>query len=77
MLHTNQQATEYIWEKFKQVLISESSISLIRDLEPLLKMKEHRPGNTGKKSQKIFEDKLQEKLRHLKTRYSDLDLNIP
>ncbi len=46
MLHTNQIATDYIWEKFREVLVSEESRQIIRDLEPLLKMEKHRYRDT-------------------------------
>lgn len=78
MLHTSDRTTAYIWEKFQQVLISESSSEIIRDLDPLLKMQEHRPMNMGSKSHRKMEDLLQEKIRKFKIRYPDLNLdNIP
>ena len=43
MLHTSRQATLYIWEKFQNALISGPSRAIIRDLQPLLGMMEHRP----------------------------------
>jgi len=73
MLHTSDQTTAYIWEKFLQVLISESSAEMIRDLEPLLKMLEHRPSQTGTLAHRDMEEKLQEKRRYLKTKYSELN----
>lgn len=78
MLHTNMQTSTYIWEKFQEALLSESSAGIIRDLDPLLKMLEHRPITAGKKSQEKFDVKLQERLGILKTEYSFLNLdNIP
>ena len=76
MLHTNQQATTYIWEKFRQVLISESSAAIMRDLEPILKMMEHRPMNTGSMALRNMENQLQEKIHKFKTRHPEIDLNI-
>jgi hypothetical protein len=43
MVHTNELATRYIWEKFSQVLIHQQSLDIIHDLEPLLRMRAHRP----------------------------------
>lgn len=43
LVHTNELATSYIWEKFIGVLIHEQSLEIIRELEPLLKLRSHRP----------------------------------
>lgn len=42
MLHMNQVATSYIWEKFSEAMISETSLQIMLELEPLLKMMGHR-----------------------------------
>ncbi len=42
MLHLNPVATRYIWEKFQSVLVSGESQQIINDLEPLIRMEEHR-----------------------------------
>ena len=76
MLHTNQQATRYIWEKFQQVLISKTSTAIIRDLEPVLKMMEHRPMNSGSSALQKMENQLQEKIRLFKTQHPEIDLKI-
>ncbi len=46
MLHTNDTAAVYIWEKFKKALVSDESQLMIRELEPLIKLFEHRPLET-------------------------------
>jgi hypothetical protein len=57
MLHMDPVTTDYLLEKFSQVLLSEGSLQIIRDLEPLLKLLEHRPRETGGP----FREKLREK----------------
>lgn len=42
MLHLSPVATRYIWEKFQSVLVSGESQQIINDLEPLIRMEEHR-----------------------------------
>jgi len=74
MLHTNEQTTKYIWEKFLQVLISDSSAEIIRDLEPLLKLLEHRSMNISSKSLKKLEEQVRDKREYLKTKYPELNL---
>lgn len=74
MIHTSDQATTYIWEKFRQVLLSESSTELIKDLEQVLKLKEHRPRDKSSEAQRTREGQLQERIAFLKTKYSEFDL---
>ena len=75
MIHTSNQTTAYIWEKFQQVLIHGASMELIKDLEPLLRMREHRPGTSSGKSQRTMEKKLQELANKLKIKYPELVLD--
>ncbi len=42
MLHLNPLATRYIWEKFLTILVADESHRIIADLEPLIRMEEHR-----------------------------------
>lgn len=74
MLHTSDAATLYIWEKFRKVLISDFSDKVIRDLEPILKMQEHRPMNTDSPAYEKMNDKLHEMIRKFKTRHSGIDI---
>jgi hypothetical protein len=43
MIHTNEITTAYIWEKFSSSLVADESQKIIRDLDPWLKLEEHRP----------------------------------
>jgi hypothetical protein len=76
MLHTSDQTTDYIWEKFKQVLASVRANEIIRDLEPLLKLKQHRPMGSDVNAQQHLAQKLEEGVLKLKTKYPELDLNF-
>lgn len=75
MIHTSDQTTAYIWEKFCQVLVSDSSSAVIKDLEPLLKMSEHRPMSENKDARKQFASQILERARHLKNKYPELALD--
>lgn len=74
MLHTNELATSYIWEKFKEVLLSEKSRQVIKDLEPLFKLAGHRPLNQGEEAQNLREQQLRERAGQLKKKYPELNL---
>lgn len=78
MLHTSEQTTEYIWKKFLKVLVSESSMEFIRDLEPILKMMEHRPMGSNVHAHEQLARKLNKEVEILKTKYPEINLqNIP
>lgn len=74
MLHTSDQASAYIWEKFLKVLIRESSLDIIRDLEPLLKMMEHRPMGSDERAHEKLVHKLKEEKNKLKIKYPEINL---
>jgi len=74
MIHTGHQTTAYIWEKFQQVLISESSSEIIKELEPLIKLREHRPRGSDSIAQHKLVELLEEKLNLLKIKYPELNL---
>ena len=74
MLHTNELATSYIWEKLKEVLLSEKSRQVIKDLEPLFKLAGHRPLNQGEEAQNLREQQLRERAGQLKKKYPELNL---
>ena len=73
LLHTSDQATRYIWDKFQSVLIDESAKEIISDLEPLMKMLEHRPLNDEGEAALKLTTRIQEKREILKLKYPDLD----
>lgn len=75
MVHTSDQATAYIWEKFQEVLIHEDSHEIIKDLEPLLRMRRHRPLSKNKEAQKELAKKVQEGTKQLMAKYPQLNLD--
>jgi hypothetical protein len=78
MIHTNSQATAYIWEKFQKVLIGADSGEIILNLEPLLKMLEHRPISSDMELQGKLASRVAVKLEILKIKYPGLNWgNLP
>jgi hypothetical protein len=72
LLHISKQATNYIWERFVQVLLSEDSRKIIGELEPLLKMLGHRPlVPEGEAFQKMLQTR-ERKLKILKNKYPNI-----
>jgi hypothetical protein len=73
MLHTSEQATRYIWEKFRDALIEEESREIIGEVEALRKMQEHRPLNEEGDAERQRLDRMEEKLEAARRKYPGLD----
>jgi hypothetical protein len=69
MLHTNTMATSYIWKKFRDAMISEESKKIIEDLEPWLKLEEHRPKDTEGEAYRRLLVQREEKRKELRQKY--------
>ena len=69
MVHLSSSAVRYIWEKFQSALISEESRKIIRDLEPLLKMQEHRSMGRNADAHQLTLRKQEEKRDQLQKKY--------
>jgi hypothetical protein len=70
MLHPNQMAVDYIWERFKETTISETAFATMDAVESIQKSLQHRPFNPHSESHKKFEANLQAKITTLVTQYS-------
>ncbi|MDF1576494.1 MAG: GSCFA domain-containing protein [Bacteroidales bacterium] len=75
MLHTSEKTASYIWEKFRQALVAELSAEIIRDLEPLLKLQEHRSLNLSRESLEQRKNQIRERAGNLQSKYPELDLS--
>jgi len=75
MLHPNDQATGYIWERFQQSVISPDSQKIMGELEELLKMTGHRPRNQNLHATRQMIQKRDKKLKDLKAKYPTLAWN--
>ncbi|TFH27564.1 MAG: GSCFA domain protein [Bacteroidia bacterium] len=73
MLHTSDQATRYIWEKFQGALMEAKSREIIIEVESLRKMLEHRPLNKEGEAAQVRQILMQEKLEVAKKKHPDLD----
>lgn len=69
MLHLNSIATGYIWEKFQKALVSDESLQIIDDLEPLIKMEAHRSSDNSSEAHKNLLSMLHEKRCLLQEKY--------
>ena len=69
MLHPNQVAIDYIWQRFKETSISEDSFKIMDEVENIRKGLSHRAFNPNSESHLKFLAKLNEKITKLETQY--------
>jgi lysophospholipase L1-like esterase len=62
MVHPNNLAMDYIWERFKNVWISEKSESVMRAVEEIQKGLSHRPFNEDSEQHQLFLESLNDKI---------------
>jgi hypothetical protein len=65
MLHPNQVAIDYIWQRFSENYISENSISTMQEIEEIQKSLRHRSFNPESDQHQKFLSKLQQKIKLL------------
>jgi len=76
LLHPNEQAVDYIWQHFSENYIDAESLSIMKELDPVLKAFTHRPLHTSTKEYHTFRTSIDEKVRKLKENYSFLNWSV-
>ncbi|WP_440120713.1 GSCFA domain-containing protein [Tenacibaculum sp. Ill] len=61
MIHPNQTAINYIWEKFKEVWIMEDSYQTMQQVDTIQRGLNHKPFNPNSEAHQLFLKKLQQK----------------
>ncbi|MBN2707620.1 MAG: GSCFA domain-containing protein [Calditrichaceae bacterium] len=74
LVQPNQQAVDYIWEKFCENYLSEECKKAMYDIEKLNKAREHRPFNPDTEEYQSFVKTQVDYILNLETRYPYLDL---
>ncbi|MCF7560600.1 GSCFA domain-containing protein [Sabulilitoribacter multivorans] len=69
MIHPNETAIQYIWEKFKDVWISKSVNKIMDEVDCIQKGLQHKPFNPNSDAQREFLQKLQVKVKTLQTQF--------
>ena len=70
MVHPNQIAVEYIWERFRTFWICKSAESIMEKVNEVQKGLQHRPFDADSELHLRFKKSLQEKITYLKQEYS-------
>lgn len=75
LVHPNEIAVDFVWEKFKEVYFSKETIALIEKINKVEKFTQHKPFNIAdKKHQNFIKDSLQ-KIEQLKTKHPYINFN--
>jgi lysophospholipase L1-like esterase len=72
MIHPNQIAINYIWEKFYENWLSDEAIDLKKQVIKIQRGLEHKPFNTDSNESREFLSSLQKKIKALKKKYSHI-----
>ncbi|NNK81524.1 MAG: GSCFA domain-containing protein [Flavobacteriaceae bacterium] len=66
MVHPNQLAINYIWNKFKSVWIASESEKIMKTVDDIQKGLAHKPFNPESETHKVFKEKLNSKIEDLR-----------
>ena len=69
MLHPNQVAIDYIWQRFKESVISEEAFPIMEEVEIIQKALNHKPFNAESESHLKFLKNTQGKIANLQQRF--------
>lgn len=69
LVHPNELAVEYIWEKFKSVWISPDCYPVMDEVDVVQKGLRHRPFNPDSEAHQAFRKSLRTKITYLQERY--------
>ena len=74
MLHPSEQAVDYIWECFSASLFGADTLQFLKEWQPIREAINHRPFNPDSDAYKEFVNNTLVKVRALKQKYTDLEL---
>ncbi len=69
MVHPNQLAIDYFWEKFKQTWISEEAYATMTEVDDIQKGLQHRPFNPDSEQHRKFRDTLETKIASIRQEF--------
>jgi len=75
MLHPSSLAINYIWEKFQQVWMTETTINTSKRIGQIQAKKAHRPFNPNSKAHQIFLEKLAREIREFQGEFPSIQLD--
>jgi hypothetical protein len=73
MLHPSQVAIDYIWERFKETTILETTFSIMDEVETIQKGLAHRPFKANSESHQHFLSKLQDRITVVQKQFPGIE----
>ena len=75
MIHPNEQAIDYIWEKFRKAWVDDHSYAIMKAVDEVQKGLQHRPYHPESDSHKKFLKKIDDKILELQSLYPHMEFN--
>jgi hypothetical protein len=75
MLHPSAQATDYIWQRFSEVIFDEETTKIMREVEKITAAQQHRPLHPETVAHQNFLAGLQQQVQAFSVRYSFVPLS--
>ncbi len=75
LLHPNKLATDYIWKKFSDSMLSGNCLTLIQEIEKIVKAREHKVRNVKSESHQKFIGKQLQQIKLLSEKHPHLNLS--
>jgi hypothetical protein len=72
MIHPNQIAINYIWEKFQEVWILKDALKIMETVDDIQKGLQHKPFNPNSEAHHLFLKKLEIKKKQLQTQFQHI-----
>ncbi len=69
LLHPNQMAIDYIWERFVASSVAESALTTMNEIESIQRDLSHRPFNPSSESYQKFQTQLEDKINKIKSKF--------
>ncbi|HEY0047051.1 MAG TPA: GSCFA domain-containing protein [Flavobacterium sp.] len=69
MIHPNQIAIDYIWERFSEAYLSPEALEIAAKVDDIQKALNHRPFNSNSAAHQQFQTNLQSKIENLQEQY--------
>ena len=69
LLHPNQMAIDYIWERFVASSVAESALTTKNEIESIQRDLSHRPFNPSSESYQKFQTQLEVKINNIKSKF--------
>ena len=72
LIHPNEVAIEYIWEKFRESWVDVSARELIKEAESIHRALQHRPLQTDSGKLEVFRDKIEKQIQRLQEAHPEV-----